>query len=185
MPEEIPKLDLLIKMMGMTTSDNDNTALIALRKATAMLTANGWDWERLLRGKVKVINAPTFTGPRVDVNPTVQAAPVRPMHPTPNYSQPKPQPAPQPKPKPKPAPSWTQQPAAPQWSGNSAADITFTMHNGGWHISSKKPLNPGDVVAISKKDGSTTNEKVGQFVLANKYAMIYTIDKSSQRNAFA
>jgi hypothetical protein len=58
MSEDLSKLDLLIKIMGMTTSDNDNTALVAVRKAQALLKAEGWDWERLLRAKIKVVEDP-------------------------------------------------------------------------------------------------------------------------------
>jgi hypothetical protein len=55
---EIPKQELLIKMMGMTTSDNDGQALVALRKANKLLADNGWSWEKLIQGKVKVVENP-------------------------------------------------------------------------------------------------------------------------------
>lgn len=58
---DLPKHELLIKMMGMTQSDNDNQALVAIRKANEVLKAAGWDWERVLRGKIKVVENP-FAG---------------------------------------------------------------------------------------------------------------------------
>lgn len=59
--EEIPRHELLIKIMGMTTAENDNQALVALRKANALMREAGWDWERLLRNKIKVVENP-FAG---------------------------------------------------------------------------------------------------------------------------
>jgi hypothetical protein len=56
--EELPKQELLIKMLGMTTSDNDGQALVAIRKANAFLLANGWDWDRLIRGKITIVEDP-------------------------------------------------------------------------------------------------------------------------------
>lgn len=55
---ELPKQQLLIKLMGMTGSANDGEALVALRKATALLTSAGWTWERLIEGKIKVVENP-------------------------------------------------------------------------------------------------------------------------------
>lgn len=51
-------LELLIKIMGMTSSDNDNIALSAVRKANAKLASMGASWESILRGKVKIIGDP-------------------------------------------------------------------------------------------------------------------------------
>lgn len=58
MSEELPKQDLLIKILGMTTSENDNQALVAIRKANALLRDNGWDWEKLIQGKIRIIEDP-------------------------------------------------------------------------------------------------------------------------------
>lgn len=54
----IPKQELLIKLLRMTTSDNDGEALTALRKANALMTAAGWDWERLINSKIKIVASP-------------------------------------------------------------------------------------------------------------------------------
>ena len=57
-PNQLPKQELLIKLLRMTTSDNDGEALTALRKANAFLTAAGWDWEKLILGKIRIIEDP-------------------------------------------------------------------------------------------------------------------------------
>lgn len=54
----IPKQELLIKLMKLTSSSNDGEALSALRKATDLLTAGGWDWERLIKGKIVIVEDP-------------------------------------------------------------------------------------------------------------------------------
>lgn len=54
----IPKQELLIKLLSLTASDNDAEALSAIRKATALLIASGWTWERLIHGKITVIADP-------------------------------------------------------------------------------------------------------------------------------
>lgn len=87
MAEDLPKLDLLIKVMKMTGAE-DAVALVAIRKANTMLAAEGWDWERVLRGKVKIIQDPFNS---------VKAPPVHTSPPPPPTSWPTP-----PKPKPRP-----------------------------------------------------------------------------------
>lgn len=52
------EFDLLIKCLNMATSDNDGTALAAIRAANKQLAKLGWTWEKLLSGKVKVIEDP-------------------------------------------------------------------------------------------------------------------------------
>lgn len=47
------KFTRLIQLMMMTTSDMDGEALVALRKANAMLAEQNMNWEELLRAKVK------------------------------------------------------------------------------------------------------------------------------------
>jgi hypothetical protein len=44
-----------IKLMMMTTSDQDHEALVALRKANAIIAGMNNNWEEVLRGKVKVV----------------------------------------------------------------------------------------------------------------------------------
>jgi len=68
---EIPKQDLLLKLLGMTTSSSDNEALVAIRQANRLLSASGWTWEILIREKIKIIENP-FKGiadPRTAARP--------------------------------------------------------------------------------------------------------------------
>jgi hypothetical protein len=54
----IPKQELLIKLLRMTESDNDGEALAALRKANAFMRSAGWDWEKLVNSKIRIIEDP-------------------------------------------------------------------------------------------------------------------------------
>lgn len=55
---ELPRQELLKKLLMMTTSDNDGEALTALRKANSVLTAAGWDWNKLIDGRITVVEDP-------------------------------------------------------------------------------------------------------------------------------
>ena len=105
---EVPKQELLAKLLRMSTSPNDGEALTAIRKANELLRSAGWDWDKLLAGKIKVAADP-FSGLGTPHNPTpVRTAPSpapRPPHPTapPPRSYPSQPPRPQaPPPPPKP-----------------------------------------------------------------------------------
>lgn len=50
--------DILIKLLGMTGSSNDNEALVAMRKANAQLEKIPTTWEALLRGRVTIVQDP-------------------------------------------------------------------------------------------------------------------------------
>ena len=50
-----------MKILGMTTSDNDGQALVAIRKANKLLADAGWTWERLIAGKITIVQDP-FNG---------------------------------------------------------------------------------------------------------------------------
>jgi len=101
MSEELPKQDLLTKLLKMTTSSNDGEALIAIRKANDLLASAGWDWDKLMAGKIKVI-----ADPFASVAQPVQRDAVRPRPAPPPPPQPKapPRPAYQPPPPPRPRP---------------------------------------------------------------------------------
>jgi hypothetical protein len=58
MTEELPKQELLIKLLKMTTSHADGEALNAMRRANALLSGAGWDWEKLVRGKIIIVEDP-------------------------------------------------------------------------------------------------------------------------------
>jgi len=54
----ILKQELLIKLLRMTASPNDGEALVALRKANTLLATAGWDWDKLINGKITVVADP-------------------------------------------------------------------------------------------------------------------------------
>ena|SRR5258708_4987622 len=92
---ELPKQDLLLKLLGMTTSASDNEALMAIRRANELLTRAGWTWEMLLKNKIKVFENP-FNGisdPRrpkpseEELKPIMPQVPPRPrpLHDMPNH----------------------------------------------------------------------------------------------------
>lgn len=84
MPEELQKHQLLVKLLKMTTSNTDAEALVAIRKANELLTNAGWDWEKLMAGKIKVIGDPfTNLGNPGPAKPQV-------AEPKPAYQSPKP-----------------------------------------------------------------------------------------------
>lgn len=61
MSENLPKQELLVKLLGMTTSSNDGEALTAIRKANDLLRSAGWDWQKLIAGKIRVVADPFAT----------------------------------------------------------------------------------------------------------------------------
>lgn len=101
MDKDPPNLDLLIKLLKMTTSSNEGEVLVAIRKANEQLRKFGGDWERLLKGKVTVIG-----------DPFANVAP-----PPPARQAPRPSPH-------RPPPSWTQ-PAASQPARPAQTGATF------------------------------------------------------------
>lgn len=127
-----PNLDILIKCMKMTTSDNDNQALVALRAANRQVAKFGGDWETILRGKIKIIGDP-FSGitmpqstPRGPAGSTT--VPPRPRAPAASppprpQAQPQPQPTSQRPPPPKP---FDGQMRPTSTSGNCAKCGSFT-----------------------------------------------------------
>jgi len=102
----LPKQELLIKLLRMTTSDNDNEALMGIRKANALLTAAGWDWQKLIEGKIRIIEDPfknlgTPMGGGASTAKANAPAQPRPSYnpatpPRPAYTPPPPRPAPKP-----------------------------------------------------------------------------------------
>lgn len=89
MTETLPKHVLLVKLLKMTASDNDGEALSAMRKANALLTTAGWDWDKLMSGKITVvedpfasIGVPKSSRPAADnFNPADYVAPYQPPPP--------------------------------------------------------------------------------------------------------
>lgn len=98
-PPMSDKLELLIKMMKMTSAE-DNVALVALRKANTLLDENGWDWETILRGKVKIVEDPfksvNATHQRVNTPPPPAYVAPAPPPPQPVFRPSPPPPGPNP-----------------------------------------------------------------------------------------
>lgn len=206
MSEELPKHELLIKLMKMTSAE-DPVALIAIRKANKMLSENGWDWERLLKGKITIIADPFSTpAPAFNVQ-TKKASPPPPPKPAPPPYQAPPQRtappasnpfagmAPPPPPKPK-----------PQASTVGASTGRFTSASGK-PIAPAKPLHfrrdstgtyriashidiaamRGTKVDIFKLNGTKSQEVIGAFIEQDNWGYyLYEIDKASKwKNKFA
>jgi hypothetical protein len=55
---EPPRQELLLKLLKLTTSHNDSEALAAIRKANMVLSGGGWDWDKLIAGKITVVEDP-------------------------------------------------------------------------------------------------------------------------------
>ena len=102
---ELPKQDMLLKLLKMTTSDNDGEALVAIRKANSLLRTAGWDWDKLIAGKIKVVGDP-FSGITPPTYSNVNRPAPRP--------QAKPQPAPPPFTPPRPAAAQPSNPPPPR-----------------------------------------------------------------------
>jgi hypothetical protein len=114
------ELTLLIKLLKLTTSNNDSEALAAMRKANEQLPKLGGDWEKLLLGQVKVVADPFAN---------LQAAP------KPHVAETaKPKPAPQPQAQ----PTWAQQQAT-----NTANGLPNTFAGRCYHCDSGVPVRHG------------------------------------------
>ena len=103
--DDLPKHQLLLKLLKMTTSDNDGECLVSIRKANGVLRDAGWDWDRLLSGKIKVIGDP-FNGVAGPIN---RGAGDRRPPPPPTFNRP----AAAPSAPPRPAPAAPPRPATP------------------------------------------------------------------------
>ena len=87
-------LDMLIKLMGMTGSSNDNEALAAMRLAAKWLTNRGHNWDDLLRGKVTVEADPFAIAAPAATRPTNTTTSSGYTQPPPRYRAPPPPPPP-------------------------------------------------------------------------------------------
>lgn len=89
MAETLPKQELLIKLLKMTTA-GDAEALVAIRKANELLASAGWDWEKLIHGKIVVVGDPFGN---LQTPPTREPVAARPQYAQPQYKAPPTQPA--------------------------------------------------------------------------------------------
>jgi len=78
------KLETLIKVLMMTTSDTDGEALAAIRRANSMLKTAHVDWSELLHGKVTVVADPfdSIAAPRKATSSASVTVPRPPQAPT-------------------------------------------------------------------------------------------------------
>ena len=91
---ELPKQELLVKLLGMTASSNDGEALVAIRKANRLLAEAGWSWDQLIRGKITIVEDPFNRLDDIFSQPAVTATP--PTTPRRPAAQPTPPPRPGP-----------------------------------------------------------------------------------------
>lgn len=89
-------LDLLIKLLNLTTSSQDGEALVAIRKANEQLSRFNATWESLIRSKVTIVADP-FSGTPSQAQPTFQSRPA-PAATPPRPAPPPPPPRPAPRP---------------------------------------------------------------------------------------
>ena len=54
---------ILIKMLGMTTSSHDGEALVAIRKANALLVENNLNWDQLLSSVSQTVSRSSYATP--------------------------------------------------------------------------------------------------------------------------
>lgn len=173
MSDDFNKLEVLIKIMKMTSAE-ESVALVALRKANSLLSSEGWDWDRLLRGKVRVVADP-FAGASRTSAPAPQASPATMRAPKPAYQPPPPPPRPAPNPWPqgqKPA-APPPRPAQPAYSPPPPpkqappGPLHFRRSSTGeWCIASYMRADQlvTQKVTLTKKDGSTSSEICGPFL---------------------
>lgn len=109
-------LERLIKLLKKTMGSNDHETVMAIRMTNAFLEKKGWDWERLLHGKIKVI-----------ADPFSMVKPIPKPEPAPARRAPPPPPATttRMKPQPSPAPTAYQSGAWPQ-SSNASRPSPFS-----------------------------------------------------------
>lgn len=112
----LPKEELLRKMLNMTTSDNDGQALVAIRKANELLAAAGWSWDKLLAGKIKIIESPFKDMPNPSKAKQVEE-PASPWSRGASPFNPTPAPSPPPRPfmRPRPGCEWKFDPVINDW----------------------------------------------------------------------
>jgi hypothetical protein len=114
MPPKNSDLELLIKMLGMTGSDNDNTVLVAVRKANDQVRKLAGSWEQLLRGHFTIAADPFEN----------LGAPPTTFKQAPSFNQPYAPPRPAPKPYSPPKP---RRPARVDISNKPVKDILDTL----------------------------------------------------------
>lgn len=161
MGKEQLDLELLIKMLKMSRSDNDNQALVAIRKANAALDRVGEDWDTLIRGKITIIEDPftsvaapkskhqtpppktaSYNQPEEDDDPYQPTAP--------RQKPSRPQAAPY-----KPAPSQGYAPKVGERRYNATIGLHEVWDGSGWLNQSSPPPPPNPFAGMSPIGGNT------------------------------
>lgn len=178
-------LDLLIKLLNMMSSTNDNIALMSARKATQQVEKVGGDWETLLRGKVTIIADPFASAsvppvPQSNWKPNVnRSAPPPPQRPTPPWAMGAAQPRPRPTPPPSPPPSQPR-PNTTTVPPKQTAIVNYTLRGSEWILSSSERLDGFTTVTVIRKDGQTKTERVGSFIESKFGRFLYNTGKTNQ-----
>ena len=124
---------MLLKLLKMTTSPNDGEALVAVRKANSLLTSAGWDWDKLIAGKIKVIADP-FAGVAVNGGGPVFSNVNRPA---PRPTRPPPPPPSQPFSPPPPPRPQPQAPRKPKINSSRTNQFPGACYCCGIHVASQ------------------------------------------------
>lgn len=171
-------LELLIKLLKLTTSSNDGESLSAMRKANQQIEKVGGDWETLLRGKVTIIADP-FAGSGAPIpDPSARAGngwqPPRRQAPQHAYKPPQPRPAaPRPAAPPRPAPPPSPPPPPPKVQ---TAIVNFSKRSNAWILSSNESLTRYDRVMVTRRDGKQDCAKVGTLIEQKNQFWYYNIE---------
>jgi hypothetical protein len=174
-------LELLIKLLKLTSSSNDGEAIVAMRKANQQVEKVGGDWETLLRGKVTIIADPFAGGPASPIpdpivgNGNGWRPPPRPAAPPQYQTQrtynPPPNPPPRPTYNPPPNPNPPPQPPKVQ-----TAIVNFSKRSSQWILSSNESLSRHDLVSVTRRDGKTDKVRVGTLIEQKNQFWYYNIE---------
>lgn len=158
--ESLPKEALLLKCLKMTTSDNDHQALVAIRKANALLESAGWNWDKLIEGKIKVVENPFskiadpfggFAQTRAGSPPSPPSRPAAPFGHRPAPPQPKQAPPRGPR---YPNPNYSTRP--------DGGFHTWNTHTGQWELATPSDRVAYDAFVAAKARQSQTAAAQGK-----------------------
>lgn len=172
MTDDIRNIDLFIKLMKLTTSSHEGEVLSAIRKANAMLSRDGYDWEAVLRSKIKLTIVEDPFAKRTVERAERQAPPPPPSFAPQNGAV-------RSKSKPTPPPSWTPPVSAPPKPGSSNhfptpgslhAPLSMTKNSSGhWCLRSPVKLAFDQKVNVAKRNGDLVDKIVKNFSEQNSF----------------
>lgn len=136
-------LTRLIKIMGRSTSSNDNEALVALRMANTYIKDSGATWEDILKGRITIVADP-FTSipeaPSRDEPPPPPPFRQPPQPKAPPQSNPYTPPRPTRPPRPHPKAVWNV--FADKWEVPPAPNATWNPLTFQWDVPPPPPTGP-------------------------------------------